>query len=743
MARVTIFEGGNIQREGTTDARVRPADFSASPLAEGLQAAGKALAHVAEKQDEIDDVQARVEANRLAVEHSEHAREIGRRVKQTLGEGADAAATTGIGDLDKATKDILGRASPRARLLLESELRQRTGVASDEWLGHGYQQKSDALESSSVARIDRVIEDAADVADEAQGRAILAEVDGINRKRASFFGKDENWLRGENAKATSTFFKSRALKIATGPRASASAAIAYAENNRRFLSDDDYNSIVSAYTDNALDEMVAAEQDGSPIVASATDVDPLAPIPEGSAAGAVAARALDPDAFIRQWVLPTEGGYGIDNDGAEVNFGINKRANPDVDVRNLTQARATQIYKDRYWGPSGAASMPPALAAIHMDTYIMGPEMARQALQASGGDIDKYMEFRESFQRRLAQKDPAKFPPNVMAAWARRNKEIMAFANRQGGATVAAPISVDPTASLEDYRTKTMARTDIGLAFKTKLINNFAQKRALAAAEMNQVTDQAERDLMEGALGLGDDFTDVKQLPQDAWLRADVATRTRMTSLADQNKRAKPVPLDVEVELAMELATNPKAFANPKTLAKYAAKGVPAARLAQLAQAGGQAVATVGKPDAIPQSDVVHAIRETFKAQGLPDFWGVDGQAKKGSPAHKRELAEDSQKRLALIGFVDQARQTWAINNPGKRPPPEVVNGWVAFATRRVSQGGDFSFEATHIDLYNGMNPRIRDELVRELRSQLGGKSPTVAQVARAYREAIALGKVR
>ncbi len=46
-----------------------------------------------------------------------------------------------------------------------------------------------------------------------------------------------------------------------------------------------------------------------------------------------------------------EGGYVFDKDdaGGETNFGISKRAYPNVDIKSLTKADASAIYKEDYW----------------------------------------------------------------------------------------------------------------------------------------------------------------------------------------------------------------------------------------------------------------------------------------------------------------------------------------------------------------------------------------------------------
>jgi hypothetical protein len=63
-------------------------------------------------------------------------------------------------------------------------------------------------------------------------------------------------------------------------------------------------------------------------------------------------------------VLANEGGYAArDMNGAPVNFGINQKANPGVDVKEPDRDQAKQIYHDKYWVPSGAESLPANMQA--------------------------------------------------------------------------------------------------------------------------------------------------------------------------------------------------------------------------------------------------------------------------------------------------------------------------------------------------------------------------------------------
>ena len=63
---------------------------------------------------------------------------------------------------------------------------------------------------------------------------------------------------------------------------------------------------------------------------------------------------------IIEQVLEHEGGYVNDPDdpGGETKFGIAKKFNPDVDIKNLTKEGAKEIYRQKYWNPSKADKVP-------------------------------------------------------------------------------------------------------------------------------------------------------------------------------------------------------------------------------------------------------------------------------------------------------------------------------------------------------------------------------------------------
>lgn len=133
-------------------------------------------------------------------------------------------------------------------------------------------------------------------------------------------------------------------------------------------------------------------------------------------------------------VLANEGGYNpSDMNGAPVNFGINQKANPGVDVKNLTRDQAKQIYHDKYWVPSGAENLPESLQTPYFDVYIRNPKIAKAAMAQSQGDPAKFMQISSTYFQNLAKKPSGQ---KYAEAWAARDANNTAIAT--GGAPQAA-----------------------------------------------------------------------------------------------------------------------------------------------------------------------------------------------------------------------------------------------------------------------------------------------------------------
>jgi hypothetical protein len=142
------------------------------------------------------------------------------------------------------------------------------------------------------------------------------------------------------------------------------------------------------------------------------------------------------DAVVQQ-ILKTEGGYNATdgNSGAPVNFGINQRANPDIDVKNLTREGAIKIYRDRYWNAIGADNLSGPLQATAMDAAVnQGVGWTKGALAEAGGDVLKFNELRRARYREIAKNpDQAKF----LNTWLARVKDPVAGPGDQAPAAAA------------------------------------------------------------------------------------------------------------------------------------------------------------------------------------------------------------------------------------------------------------------------------------------------------------------
>lgn len=87
-------------------------------------------------------------------------------------------------------------------------------------------------------------------------------------------------------------------------------------------------------------------------------------------------------------VLQHEGGWVNDptDSGGETNWGISKRAYPNLDIKNLTKEDAKAIYKRDYWDRNKCHLLPSGLDYVHFDTAInAGGGCAAKILQQAAG----------------------------------------------------------------------------------------------------------------------------------------------------------------------------------------------------------------------------------------------------------------------------------------------------------------------------------------------------------------------
>lgn len=90
------------------------------------------------------------------------------------------------------------------------------------------------------------------------------------------------------------------------------------------------------------------------------------------------------------FVLLKEGGATVtedpDDPGGLTKYGISQRAYPKLDIRNLTQAQASNIYRADYWLAAGCDRVPGAIGMMLFDIAVnQGQVTAAKLLQEAAG----------------------------------------------------------------------------------------------------------------------------------------------------------------------------------------------------------------------------------------------------------------------------------------------------------------------------------------------------------------------
>ena len=91
-----------------------------------------------------------------------------------------------------------------------------------------------------------------------------------------------------------------------------------------------------------------------------------------------------------------EGGDKVTNDpndpGGLTKWGISKRANPDLDIENLTKEQAKDIYRKRYWEQAGCDLLPYPIDVFVFDSAVnMGVLRAKKMVEDAGWDPTRYL----------------------------------------------------------------------------------------------------------------------------------------------------------------------------------------------------------------------------------------------------------------------------------------------------------------------------------------------------------------
>lgn len=150
------------------------------------------------------------------------------------------------------------------------------------------------------------------------------------------------------------------------------------------------------------------------------------------------------DHAIRFVMNQLEGGAErVVDSGGVTRYGVSKNANPDVDVENLTEAQAAEIYRRRYWNKLLLKSdTDPAFALVAFDAAINhGVGGAKKMIAEADGNAGKLLQLRREEYARLIAEDPAKYG-RYERGWENRLKKIEAAI---GGVAEASTVEVGKT----------------------------------------------------------------------------------------------------------------------------------------------------------------------------------------------------------------------------------------------------------------------------------------------------------
>ena len=147
---------------------------------------------------------------------------------------------------------------------------------------------------------------------------------------------------------------------------------------------------------------------------------------------------LDPKGFLARntgstqdaamnFILSKEGSATVmDSNGAVSKFGVNQKANPDVNVANLTQDQAKQILQTRYIDKVVTPSMSPQMAMVAADSAVnMGVTKTNELVAQAGGDPQKLIDLRKAEYQRLAKNDPQQYAASL-PGWMNRMNDLQA-----------------------------------------------------------------------------------------------------------------------------------------------------------------------------------------------------------------------------------------------------------------------------------------------------------------------------
>lgn len=114
-----------------------------------------------------------------------------------------------------------------------------------------------------------------------------------------------------------------------------------------------------------------------------------------------------------------------DDPGGETKYGISKRANPELDIKELTLVKALEIYYKKYWLLYGTGYPFPHDLLLFDTAVHMGGRAARRFDLISKGDWKKFIEERGNYYLDLISAKPKM--KKYKNGWLNRLNELKKF----------------------------------------------------------------------------------------------------------------------------------------------------------------------------------------------------------------------------------------------------------------------------------------------------------------------------
>lgn len=135
--------------------------------------------------------------------------------------------------------------------------------------------------------------------------------------------------------------------------------------------------------------------------------------------------------FLKMWPFLVEWeGSRYENDpddpGGATRWGIDQRSHPRENIRNLTEARAKEIYFREYWTANGCEILAPGFGEVWFNCCVnAGRGRAEKILATGAHDALAFLAEQDRFYRRLARARPKS--AKYLKGWLNRTEALRRF----------------------------------------------------------------------------------------------------------------------------------------------------------------------------------------------------------------------------------------------------------------------------------------------------------------------------